>query len=301
MIPCHSQGLRGFDFLAETGEPGRSPCLEASLPISEPGQRLLSRSVTQRPLILVSNDDGFDAVGCVALRLALSRFADVVTVAPRYEQSAKSHAISLHHPLRHQEHETNVHSVDGTPADCVYVALFREDLLPRRPDLVASGINHGPNLGSDVHYSGTVAAAREGALRGIPSIAFSSMAPRRDFESNAELAAIICERVLQSTMPTDQVPLLNVNFPEGPVAGVIPTRLGTRIYAEGVEVRDDPRGREYYWIGSPGAPTHGEVSGSDTDAVDRGYASITPISIDTTRASHVGLAQWASTKETTES
>lgn len=253
--------------------------------------------MTKRPLILVSNDDGFDAAGCVALRTALARFADVVTVAPRYEQSAKSHAISLHHPLRHEVHEANVHSVDGTPADCVYVALFREDLLPRRPDLIASGINHGPNLGSDVHYSGTVAAAREGALRGIPSIAFSSLAPRREFEKNAEVAARICERVLEVTTPADQVPLLNVNFPEGPIAGVIPTRLGPRLYAEGVEVRTDPRGREYYWIGGPGGPTHGELSGSDTDAVDRGYASITPISIDTTRASHVGLAEWASALE----
>lgn len=256
--------------------------------------------VTSRPLILVSNDDGFDAEGCVALRTALSCFADVITVAPRYEQSAKSHAISLHHPLRHVEHEEGVHSVDGTPADCVYIALFRPDLLPRRPDLIASGINHGPNLGSDVHYSGTVAAAREGALRGVPAIAFSTMAPRREFEAQAEAAANICERVLQATLPTDQVCLLNVNFPEGPIAGILPTCLGPRLYAEGVEVREDPRGREYYWIGGPGAPTHGEMRGSDTDAVDRGFASVTPLSIDSTKASHVGLAKWASTKETTQ-
>ena len=126
-------------------------------------------------MLCASNDDGVDALGLRTLREALEPFADVFVVAPEFEQSAKSHAISLHTTLRHHRYDDRTHSVEGTPADCVYVALYRKDLLPRWPDLVVSGINHGANLASDVHYSGTVAAAREAALRGIPSIAFWCM------------------------------------------------------------------------------------------------------------------------------
>ena len=249
----------------------------------------------ERPLILVSNDDGYDALGVIALPQALSEFADVVTVAPHREQSAKSHAITLHSPLRHVTHErANVHSVDGTPVDCVYVALFRKDLLPRKPDLVASGINHGPNLGSDVHYSGTVAAAREAALRGVPAVAFSNLG--RDMHSAAAIAALICRRMLAATMPSDQTPLLNVNFPKAldETTPLRATRLGLRHYAEGVEVRQDPRGADYYWIGGPGGPSHGELEGSDTEAVDTGAVSITPLSLEVTRPDHLGLAGFVS-------
>ncbi|MCB9662270.1 MAG: 5'/3'-nucleotidase SurE [Polyangiales bacterium] len=248
-----------------------------------------------RPLILVSNDDGVNALGNVALRRSLARIADVYTVAPEHEQSAKSHAISLHVPLRYRTVSPNVHAVDGTPADCVYVALFMESLLPRRPDLVVSGINHGANLGTDVHYSGTVAAAREAALRGIPSIAFSNL-HHGNMEAMAELATSLCERMLTSLQSATRdaeghAPLLNVNFPDRPMPrGVIATSFGQRHYAEGVDLRDDPRGRPYFWIGGAGGVHHPEMPGSDTEAVDAGFVSVAPLSLRVTDTQQLGLA-----------
>ncbi|MBW2211828.1 MAG: 5'/3'-nucleotidase SurE [Deltaproteobacteria bacterium] len=218
--------------------------------------------MSDRPLLLVSNDDGVDAAGIIALREALATFADVYTVAPQTEQSAKSHSITLHHPLRFHEVHPRVWAVDGTPADCVYIAFFLKDLLPRRPDLVVSGINHGPNLGNDVHYSGTVAAAREGALRGVPSIAFSNSSA--DMEGAAQYAKRFC--------------------------GIRATRLGFRLYSDEVEVRDDPRGRHYLWIGGPGGAKSEPVEGADTEALDEGLISITPLSIEATHPDHLGVA-----------
>ncbi len=246
-----------------------------------------------RPLILVSNDDGVDAAGNIALREALSAIADVITVAPKAEQSAKSHALTLHHPLRHYRIAENVHAIDGTPADCVYVALFRKDLLPRKPDLVVSGINHGANLGCDVYYSGTVAAAREAALRGVPSIAFSMVGGVKPLEAAAECAAAITAQYLEAlkSLPKGQTSLLNVNFPPAaPFAGIVSTVIGARLYDEGVAVRDDPRGREYYWIGGPGGVRHDFVEGSDTAAVDDGFVSVTPLRLDPTFDTHNVLA-----------
>lgn len=244
----------------------------------------------ERPLILVSNDDGVRARGCVALREAMERVGDAYTVAPEREQSANSHSLTLHRPLRHRALDERVHAVDGTPADCVYVALYHTSLLPRRPDLVVSGINHGPNLGSDTHYSGTVAAAREGALRGIPSIAFSNFGDL-DLESAGDIAAAIASRLLSATMPPGLPALLNVNFPSGKPRGIRATRLGKRLYTDEVLVRNDPRGREYIWIGGPGAH-HEHLDGSDTEAIEEGYVSVTPLMIDVTHVEHFGLAAW---------
>ncbi len=249
----------------------------------------------ERPLILVSNDDGVRARGCVALREALEPAFDVYTVAPEREQSANSHSLTLHRPLRVRRHDERVFAVDGTPADCVYVALYHTDLLPRRPELVVSGINRGPNLGSDTHYSGTVAAAREGALRGIPAIAFS-LYEGGEYGACAELAAEMASRLLSATLPPGPPALLNVNFPEGTPKGVRATRLGRRLYADEVVVRTDPRGREYIWIGGPGA-RHEHVEGSDTEAVEEGYASVTPLMIDVTHAAHLDLARWVAGPE----
>ncbi|NOQ82462.1 MAG: 5'/3'-nucleotidase SurE [Myxococcales bacterium] len=246
--------------------------------------------MSDRPLILVSNDDGVAAAGIVALREALAGFADVYTVAPQLEQSAKSHSITLHHPLRFHEVEPRVWAVDGTPADCVYVAFFLADLLPRRPDLVVSGINHGPNLGNDVHYSGTVAAAREGTLRGVPSIAFSNSSS--DMEGAAQYAKRFCKQLLGTTAPEGQAVLLNVNFPPVPPKGIRATRLGLRLYADEVEVRDDPRGRHYLWIGGPGHVKSHPVEGADTEALDEGLISITPLSIEATQPDHMGVAAY---------
>ncbi len=244
---------------------------------------------TPRPLILVSNDDGVSAPGNIALRAVLTSFADVITVAPLHEQSGKSHAISLNRPLRHQRVEPGVYAVDGTPVDCVYVALFHGELLPRRPDVVVAGINHGSNLGGDVYYSGTVAAAREAALRGIPSIAFSLL-PGGNMAEAAVHARSMTQKLLGMTPPDDQTVLLNVNFPATELRGVRATKLGVRQYAEAVEVRQDPRGRDYFWLGGPGDPHHEPVPGSDTEAVDEGYASVTPLRLGHVLPDHLGVA-----------
>lgn len=255
--------------------------------------------MSERPLILLSNDDGVHARGLVTLREALRTMGDLVTVAPATEQSAGSHSLTLSRPLRHRTLETDVHSVDGTPADCIYIALYRDRFLPRWPDLVVSGINHGYNLGADTFYSGTVAAAREAALRGIPSIAFS-LGPNGSFTEAAKVAAVLAARMIESpgTREGERGALLNVNFPPGDsYRGVRPTRLGRRVYVDEVTVRTDPRGKEYYWIGGPGAHPHEPVEGSDTDAVDRGYVSVTPLLLDATDPNDFGLAAWVAGAE----
>ncbi len=249
--------------------------------------------MAQRPLILLSNDDGVEASGLHALREALMPVGDVVTVAPATEQSAGSHSLTLHRPLRHRALGEHLHSVDGTPADCIYVALYRDAFLPRWPDLVVSGINRGYNLGTDVYYSGTVAAAREAAMRGIPSIAFSC-AHKDSLAAAAAVSARIAARTLAQPghEEGERGSLLNVNYPpRAPFAGVRATRLGKRVYFDEVEVREDPRGREYYWIGGPKAH-HEPMDGSDTEAVDEGFVSVTPLQLDTTDAGGLGLAAW---------
>jgi 5'-nucleotidase len=232
-----------------------------------------------RPLVLLSNDDGFAAPGIRAMREALSAQGDVIVVAPETEQSASSHSLSLHRPLRLRSVEPGVFAVDGTPADCVYVALHASTrVLPRKPDLVVSGINHGLNLGQDAFYSGTIAAAREGALRGIPALAASAHA-RVDLRAAAATSALVA-LALRHEQP-GRGALLNLNFPDAWNGGIQATRLGARIYDEVVEFRIDPRGREYLWIGGPGV-RHERDPGTDTDAFDDGFASITPLALDLT-------------------
>ncbi|HSC87049.1 MAG TPA: 5'/3'-nucleotidase SurE [Polyangiaceae bacterium] len=231
-----------------------------------------------RPLVLLSNDDGYHAGGIQGLRLALLEWADVVLCAPESEQSASSHSLSLNRPLRLREHEPGVYAVDGTPADSVYVALNADGVLPRRPDLVVSGMNHGPNLGVDVFYSGTVAAAREGALQGFPSLAVSAC--RR---ADASAAAVACSRLARGLFESGLVGgrLFNVNVPEGREWTVRATRLGRRIYPGGLVRRQDPRGRDYYWIGgSDGEVAHADAPGSDTEAFDEGVIGVTPLVLD---------------------
>lgn len=240
--------------------------------------------MTLRPLILISNDDGVRALGLRTLALAVSAVADVVVMAPLEEASAKSHALTLARPLRHRldrvEGGVEFHSVDGTPADCVYVALFKADFLKRPPSLVLSGINHGYNLGSDTFYSGTVAAAREAALRGIPAIAFS-LGQGGQFEQAASSAKLFVDRALANLKA---MPLLtNVNFPPQPDhLGFRVCRLGRRSYKDDVYLREDPRGHEYFWIGGPPTAHHEPLEGTDTFAVDQGYCSVTPLGLDPT-------------------
>jgi 5'-nucleotidase len=229
-----------------------------------------------RPLILLSNDDGYRAQGLRAMQQALSEFAEVVVCAPEIEQSATSHALSLHRALRLFEPAPGVFSIDGTPADCVYVALHgRARILPRWPDAVVSGVNHGVNLGDDVFYSGTIAAAREAALKGIPALAVST-----PHDASMADAAELARRVMQALLlrPITTPLLLNLNVPKS-YTRVSRTRLGRRIYHDEVDFRRDPRGREYLWLGGPSVD-HPGMEGSDIEAFDAGVASLTPVSLD---------------------
>jgi 5'-nucleotidase len=234
------------------------------------------------PLILVSNDDGIHSPGLAALAEAVSRHGRVVVVAPDREQSAVSHALTLHRPLRIDEIAPGRYTVDGTPTDCVNLAI--NGILPVRPALVVSGINKGANLGDDVTYSGTVSAAMEGTLLGIPSIAFSQVGRGGwDFTIAAEFASRLVEKVLACPLPPDT--LLNVNVPRfedgARPAGVSLTRMGRRRYGDAIVEKLDPRGRKYYWIGGEELSFVDE-EGTDFHAVTAGRISVTPIHLDLT-------------------
>ena len=230
--------------------------------------------------MLLSNDDGVHAAGLRALAAAFEG-DEVWVCAPDREQSASSHAISLHRPLRLHEVAPRWYSVDGTPTDAVYVGMNLV-LKDRWPDVVVSGVNHGPNLGNDVHYSGTVAAAMEGALLGVPAIAVSlASAPPHDFVQAARLAAELA-RALVASRPSRPV-LLNLNVPPGLVRGWRLARLGKRTYGNEVVTKIDPRGRRYYWIGGEGGAVNHDIPGSDCNAVgEEGLASVTPLQLDAT-------------------
>jgi 5'-nucleotidase len=244
--------------------------------------------MAERPLILLSNDDGVTSPGIRAAREALlATGADVVTLAPETEQSACSHSLSLHRPLRLRAVSDGIFALDGTPADCVYLALHAGTrVLPRRPDLVVSGINHGMNLGQDAFYSGTIAAAREGALRGIPALATSAH-PSLDLTRAAELSARLALALFDTSRGRGL--LLNLNIPPAWNGSVRAARLGSRIYDEVVDFRVDPRDREYVWLGGPGV-RHERDGGTDTDAYDDGVASVTPLLLDLTSSAAIPLA-----------
>ncbi len=228
--------------------------------------------------VLLSNDDGVHAPGLAALAAAFPH-DEVWVVAPDREQSASSHAISLHRPLRIVQVGERRFSVDGTPTDAVYLAL-NHLMRGRPPDLVLSGVNHGPNLGNDVLYSGTVAAAMEGALLGVTAIAVSlaARAPH-EFGPAAAFAAELARRIAAS--PPPEPTIFNVNVPAGPVRGYRFTRLGVRTYGNEVVEKQDPRGRSYFWIG--GDASHGDLPGSDCNTVfDDGLVAVTPLHLDLT-------------------
>jgi 5'-nucleotidase len=235
--------------------------------------------------VLLSNDDGVHAPGLAALAAAFPD-DEVWVVAPDREQSASSHAISLHRPLRLFEVRPRWFAVDGTPTDAVYMAM--NHLLGNlRPDIVLSGINHGPNVGNDVLYSGTVAAAMEGALLGSHAIAVSlASGPPHDFGHAAAFAAALAHRLVE--VRPDAPTLLNVNVPPGPVRGFRFTRLGHRTYGNAVVENLDPRGRKYYWIGSEAGWR--DVPRSDCNAVfDEGLVAVTPLHLDLTQ--HAALQE----------
>ncbi|GGB84453.1 5'/3'-nucleotidase SurE [Pseudoduganella buxea] len=237
--------------------------------------------------ILISNDDGYLAPGINALAEALAQIADIVVVAPDSNRSGASNSLSLDRPLSVQQAANGFYFVNGTPTDCVHIALT--GLMDTPPDLVVSGINHGPNMGDDTLYSGTVAAATEGYLFGIPAIAFSQGTYGW---SHVEDAARAARDIVQRYADALQKPyLLNVNIPNLPYEALgqpLPTRLGRRHQAEPVIKALDPRGREIFWIGPPGAcKDAGE--GTDFHAVAAGRISMTPLQIDLTHKQQLDL------------
>ena len=229
-------------------------------------------------VILVTNDDGIHAVGLRALAEALAELGEVHVVAPDRERSTVGHSLTLHRPLRVEPAGERRHAVNGMPSDCVNLAVL--GLLPERPVLVVSGVNHGSNLGDDVTYSGTVSAAMEAALLGVPAMAVSQVDPDGGtFEAAGQVAKLVATRILVEGLP--RAVLLNLNVPAGEVKGVKLTRLGRRVYSEKVIEERDPRGRVHYWIGA-GPPVWEKDEGSDMAAIHEGFASVTPLHLDLT-------------------
>jgi 5'-nucleotidase len=242
--------------------------------------------------ILLSNDDGYHARGLTVLAGAVSELADTIIVAPDRNQSGASHSLTLDMPLRVGRTETGVYFVNGTPTDCVHLAIT--GLLDEEPDMVVAGINHGSNLGDDVLYSGTVAAAIEGRFLGLPAMAVSLAGETPEhFATAAAAACELLDRLKSKPLPPDTI--LNVNVPDVPpeaLQGYRSTRLGFRHRAEPVIRSEDPKGQALYWVGAAGA---GQDAGPGTDfyAVEHGYVSVTPLQVDLTRHEAVeSLAGW---------
>jgi 5'-nucleotidase len=240
-----------------------------------------------RPLVLCSNDDGIHAPHLEALAARIEAFADVIVIAPERQRSAASHAITLHKPLRLTQVRKNRFSLSGTPVDCVYLGILK--LVDRLPAVVVSGVNDGYNLGSDVFYSGTVAAAVEGALRGAAGIA-CSLAPRAsDVPHAIDFAARVVQAAVAEPIPAGTV--LNVNMPGTGSPHYQWTTLGRRLYEDDVAERRDPRGRPYYWVGG-GPAGHENVEGTDCVAVSRGWNSVTPMHLDLTDRGRIAEPPW---------
>ncbi len=232
--------------------------------------------------VLVSNDDGYLAPGIRALAKVLAECARVTIVAPERDRSGASNSLTLDYPIRATQEEDNVFRVEGTPTDCVHLATT--GLLDDEPDMVMSGINAGANLGDDVLYSGTVAAATEGRSLGLPAVAISLAGNGpASYDAAAQFAVLLFNRLSKDPLPADTI--LNVNVPDlgwSELRGFQATRLGQRHRAEQVIRAKDPRGRTIYWIGPPG-PEQDAGPGTDFHAVANGFVSITPIQVDLTR------------------
>ncbi len=243
--------------------------------------------------ILVTNDDGIHAPGIHALAESLKTVGEVTVVAPDRERSAVGHSLTLHHPLRALQLGPNTFAVDGTPTDCVNLGIH--NLLSFKPDIVVSGINRGANLGDDVTYSGTVAAAMEATLMGIPSFAVSLVTEGlgTNYEAAAEFACRLALQIHEKGLPGDT--FLNVNVPDLPCDSLLPSRVtsqGKRRYEGNIVGKLDPRGRKYYWIGSAQL-SFLDLEGTDYHAVSRGHVSITPLHLDLTNyASFQVLRDW---------
>jgi len=244
--------------------------------------------------ILITNDDGYLAPGIQILAESLSKIADITVVAPDRDRSGASNSLTLKRPLRASLTEYGSFSVDGTPTDCVHLAI--SGLLDQKPDMVVSGINSGANLGDDVLYSGTVAGAMEGRFLGLPAVAVSLVSgQRQQYESAAEVTRRIIENLIRDPLPIDTI--LNINVPDltldeiGPVRA---TRLGFRHKAESMVTQQDPHGTPVYWVGPPGA-AQDAGPGTDFYTVEHNQVSVTPLQIDLTRHESINpLQQWLS-------
>ncbi|MBF0487836.1 MAG: 5'/3'-nucleotidase SurE [Nitrospirae bacterium] len=233
-------------------------------------------------LILVTNDDGVLSEGLMALFEAMRGVAEAVIVAPDRERSATSHSLTMHRPLRVTEVRENIYAINGTPTDCVTLGIGK--ILKRPPDLVASGINKGGNLGDDITYSGTVSAAIEGTILGVPSFAISMLWEDGGFhfDTASEFAKKIARNILDNGLPRDT--LLNVNVPNKKarfIEGVKFTKQGKRVYCNSIQETYDPWGKKHYWIGG-GSPSWEEDEKTDFLAVESGYISVTPLHLDLT-------------------
>jgi 5'-nucleotidase len=236
--------------------------------------------------ILITNDDGVFSEGLRVLAATVQALGEVYVVAPDRERSAAAHSLTLHRPLRVEEVAPRVHAADGTPVDCVNLAVY--GILKRHPDIVISGINNGPNLGEDLVYSGTVSAAFEATFLGIPAFAIS-LAARKDFryQGAANFALKVAAHIMQVGLPKDT--FLNINVPnveEDEIRAYKITHQGKRVFEDAVVEKVDPRGKKYYWIGG-GDQGFQEIAGTDFHAIANHYISITPLCVDFTNRSAV--------------
>lgn len=233
------------------------------------------------PILLLTNDDGFYSEGIEALFNRLGDLGQIFIVAPDQEQSATSLSLTLHHPLRIKTIKPHIFAVSGTPADCIYLAV--QKILPRKPDLIISGINHGPNLGQqDTSHSGTVAGATQGTFLQIPSMAVSTMPDTSgifEFNSTADFTYILAQHILKEGLPSGIT--LNVNVPPPPIKGIKLAQLGEKRYNPEILVKKDPRNRTYYWIGT-GHPKEIGDKESDVMVFKEGFLTITPLHSDRT-------------------
>lgn len=235
--------------------------------------------------ILITNDDGIHSPGLAALKKGLAPLGRIVVVAPDRDNSAISHALTMHRPLRLTELETDVYTLDGTPTDCVSIALSK--VFDHPPDLLVSGINNGPNIGDDITYSGTVSAAIEGTMYAVASLAVSMAGePPFDFTHSEPIIRRLARKVLDNGLPAST--LMNVNIPDRvPVKGIKVTRQGRRIWKQAVQEVTDPRGRMHYWIGG-GTPLLDSGKDTDVHVLSDGFVSISPIHLDLTN--HEGIS-----------
>jgi 5'-nucleotidase len=237
--------------------------------------------------ILITNDDGYHSEGIIALENALSEIGDVYVVAPATEMSGAAHSLTLSRPLRIRQIDARHWTVDGTPTDCVTLALNR--ILPpeKRPVICASGINHGPNLGDDASYSGTVAGAMEATILGVPGLAFSLVASRgHDFSESIRIAKEITRKAINEGLPAGT--LLNINVPKGVPKGFRITKQGFKDARPVISEHLDPRGKAYYWISEERNGFHAE-GGTDFEAIDEGFVSVTPMRSDLTNHTAIDL------------